>query len=81
MAAKNTKTKQTGEDKPKSIDEAFSALDELIDRMGHEDISLEESFEAYKHGLELVKYCNDSISKIEGELEELGVEDIEEVEE
>ncbi|MCR5685161.1 MAG: exodeoxyribonuclease VII small subunit [Lachnospiraceae bacterium] len=75
MAGKSNKTKQLTEDKPKSIDEAFGALDELIESMGRDDISLEESFDAYKKGLELVKYCNESISRIESELEELGIDD------
>ena len=81
MAAKTAKNKQISEEKPKSINEAFEALDDLIERMQEEDISLEDSFKEYKRGLELVRFCNESISKIEAELEELGVEGNDEEEE
>ena len=54
-----------------SLEEAFEALDDLIRLMGDEKISLEDSFGNYKKGLELVRFCNESIGNIEGQLEVL----------
>ena len=54
-----------------SLEEAFEALDDLIRMMDDENISLEDSFGNYKKGLELIKYCNESIGNIEGQLEVL----------
>ena len=54
-----------------SLEEAFEALDDLIGMMDDENISLEDSFGNYKKGLELIKYCNESIGNIEGQLEVL----------
>ena len=52
-----------------TLEEAFEALDDLIRIMGDEKISLEDSFGNYKKGLELIRYCNESIGNIEGQLE------------
>lgn len=61
-----------------SLEEAFAELDELIRHMDDEKISLEDSFNSYKKGLELIKMCNDSIGDIEGKLEILESGDNEE---
>ncbi|MCR5323292.1 MAG: exodeoxyribonuclease VII small subunit [Lachnospiraceae bacterium] len=70
---KNDKSK-----KHMSLEEAFEELDELIRHMDDEKISLEDSFNSYKKGLELIKMCNDSIGDIEGKLEILESGDNEE---
>ena len=69
-AATVNNTDSSGSDKM-SLEEAFEALDDLIRVMDDENISLEVSFGSYKKGLELIRYCNDSIGKIEGQLEVL----------
>ena len=56
-------------DEKMSLEEAFTELDELIKTMDDEKISLEDSFKNYKKGLELIRICNESIGRIEGELE------------
>ena len=60
----------SGNEKEKlSLEDAFLELDDIIKTMEDDKISLEDSFNNYKKGLELIKYCNDSIGTIEGELE------------
>lgn len=63
-----------------TIEESFSRLDELIERLEGDSLSLEESFKAYAEGLSLVKQCRESIDEVEkkvlvleesGELHEL----------
>lgn len=56
------------DDNNKTIEEAFSEIEELIRKLQDPSTSLEESFNNYNKGLELVKYCNDSISHIEQKL-------------
>lgn len=64
-----------------SLEEALEQLDETIARLQSEEVSLEESFELYKKGMDYVKICNDTIEQVEkkvlmlnqeGKLDELG---------
>ena len=68
MAVKKDKNTENNESKM-TLEEAFKALDDLIELMSDEKITLEDSFNDYKKGLELIRQCNDSIGKIEGELQ------------
>ncbi|MBO5167334.1 MAG: exodeoxyribonuclease VII small subunit [Lachnospiraceae bacterium] len=62
-----------------SLEENFAKLEEAVEKLEAEDISLEESFRIYKEGMELLRQCNTDIDKVEkqvlllnetGELEE-----------
>lgn len=55
-----------------SLEEAFQQLDELITELEKPDNSLEASFKAFEQGMKLVKYCNDSIDKVEKKVLVLG---------
>ena len=46
------------EEKELTLEEAFARLED-------EKISLEDSFAQYQKGMQLLKYCNDSIDKVE----------------
>ena len=48
-----------------TLEEAFARLEEVTRMLEDEDISLEQSFAVYKKGMELLKYCNESIDKVE----------------
>ncbi|MGN0329951.1 MAG: exodeoxyribonuclease VII small subunit [Kineothrix sp.] len=48
-----------------TLEEAFGKLEETVGRLEEEGITLEESFQAYKQGMEILKYCNDKIDKVE----------------
>ena len=54
-----------------NIEENFKELDELIEKMQDEDVSLDVSFEMYKKGIEIVKDSNEQIDKIEKQIEVL----------
>ena len=54
-----------------SIEETFAKLDDLINQMDDEDITLEDSFKLYNDGLLLVKQCNEKIEKVEKDIEVL----------
>ena len=48
-----------------SLEEAFGMLDEIARSLEEESISLEDSFSAYKKGMDLLKICNDKIDQVE----------------
>lgn len=49
----------------KKLEDLFQGLEEVIRAMEHPDVSLEESFQMYHRGIDLLKTCNDKIDKIE----------------
>lgn len=59
----------------KSLETAFGELEELIRQMEQKETSLEESFKLYTTGMKLIKYCNDSLDKVEKKLIELSEEE------
>ena len=59
-----------------TLEEGFEKIEELIGNMADGDISLEESFEKYKLGMEILKACSDKIDKVEKQIEILNAEDI-----
>lgn len=61
-----------------SLEDAFSKIEDLMDKMNEDDVPLEESFGMYKEGMELLKHCNDIIDKVEKQIEVLSVQDSEE---
>ncbi|MFU0828849.1 MAG: Exodeoxyribonuclease 7 small subunit [Lachnoclostridium sp.] len=60
------------EKKEKSLEDSFQELNEIIAKLEQEDITLEESFKLYQEGMKLLKYCNDSIDRVEKKIIILG---------
>ncbi|MEG1847030.1 MAG: exodeoxyribonuclease VII small subunit [Lachnospiraceae bacterium] len=58
-------TKQAKTDKNMTLEEAFVQLEATVARLEKEDSSLEDSFIAYQQGMELLKFCNGQIDKVE----------------
>ncbi len=54
-----------------NIEDNFKELDELLEKMQDEEVSLDESFEMYKKGIEIVKDSNEQIDMIEKQIEVL----------
>lgn len=48
-----------------SVEEAFRLIDEKIEALEDPDLSLEEAFKGFQEGMELVKYCDGAIDRIE----------------
>lgn len=63
---------KTQEKQNKTLETSFEELQEIIQKLENEDISLEDSFKLYTDGIELLKYCNNSIDKVEKQLIILG---------
>lgn len=48
-----------------TLEQAFEKLENAIEQLETEDISLEESFQVFKEGMKMVQVCNEKISKVE----------------
>ena len=48
-----------------NLEEAFAKLEETVEVLDREDISLEESFKEYQKGMELLKKCSETIDRVE----------------
>lgn len=48
-----------------TLDEAFLKLDEIVEALEGSSITLEESFQKYQQGMELVKMCSEKIDTVE----------------
>lgn len=48
-----------------TLEEAFAQLEQVTKTLEDESISLEESFAVYQKGMQLLRYCNESIDKVE----------------
>ena len=49
----------------KSLETVFEQLDEIVEQLEAEDVSLEDSFRLYHKGMDLLKVCNEKIDTIE----------------
>ena len=48
-----------------SLEEIFSDLEQTIKKMEEGEISLEESFQLYHQGMDMLQACNSKIDKVE----------------
>ena len=64
-----------------SLEELLEILENTVEKLQSPDVSLEESFQLYKQGMDNIKICNEIIDKVEkkvlmlnqeGGLDELG---------
>ena len=55
-----------------SLEEAFAKLEETIQELEGEDVSLERSFALYKEGVQLVENCKNEIDLVEKQVLALG---------
>ena len=53
------------EKKKENLEEMFKDLEELIGKMENEEFTLEQTFDLYNNGMELLKKCNLSIDEVE----------------
>lgn len=54
--------------KEQTLEAAFDSLDEIVEQLETEEVSLEESFTLYHKGMELLKLCNEKIDKVEKQI-------------
>ncbi len=54
-----------------NFEQSLNRLEEIVEKMQNSEISLDNSLELYKEGIELSLFCSDSLSIIEKEVTEL----------
>jgi exodeoxyribonuclease VII small subunit len=54
--------------KENTLEENFELLGEVTEKLQSDDLPLEEAFENYKKGMDLIKKCSDQIDKVEKEV-------------
>lgn len=59
-----------------TIEEAFKAMDEIVDKMNGEDVSIEEAFSYYEKGMKLLADCNQRLAGLEAKVEKINSEGI-----
>lgn len=48
-----------------TLETVFEQLDQIVEQLEGESVSLEESFQLYHKGMDLLKICNDKIETVE----------------
>ena len=71
MAAKSKNTDASVE-KENTLEENFELLEEVTEKLQSDDLPLEEAFENYKKGMDLIKKCSAQIDMVEKEVLKLG---------
>jgi exodeoxyribonuclease VII small subunit len=51
------------------LEEAFTELEKILNIMDGQELTLEESFEYYQKGVQLLDYCNQSIQQVEKKIQ------------
>lgn len=51
-----------------NIDQGFEQLDEILEKLGSQDVKLSDAVKLYSEGVTVVKKCKDSLDKVEKEL-------------
>lgn len=55
---KDRNSEQTSQEE--TLEEVFAQLDDLAEKLEDKETSLEDSFNLYKQGMELLKFCSDN---------------------
>lgn len=53
---------------PKTFEEAVSRLEEITQSMQNSTLPLEKALAAYEEGIELVRFCQNKLAKVEQKL-------------
>ena len=67
MAAKKS-------DKNITVEEAFTKIEEKIQALEKEDISLDDSFKEYQEGMVLLKQCHEMIENVEKKVQKIAID-------
>lgn len=59
------------EEKEMTLEETFEQLEEKLQSLESEDITLEDSFKIYKEGMDLLKQCHEKIDYVEKKVLEI----------
>ncbi|MDO4344489.1 MAG: exodeoxyribonuclease VII small subunit [Eubacteriales bacterium] len=72
--AKKNEQESMQEKSEMTLEEAFAELDGVLETLERRDITLEESFQTYQKGMELLKECNRKIDRVEKKMQVMNEE-------
>lgn len=52
-----------------SLEETFEKLNQMLEKLENRELPLEESFQLYKEGMELLRICNEKIDTVEKKIQ------------
>ncbi len=62
---------KTNENEELKLEEAFARLDAIAEKLEDRETSLEDSFQLYQQGMELLKYCSGRLDTVEKKILQL----------
>ncbi|MBP5248569.1 MAG: exodeoxyribonuclease VII small subunit [Lachnospiraceae bacterium] len=68
--------KTKNENKELSLEQNMEELEKVISELESDNLRLDRAFELYKSGMDILLKCNDSIDRIESELQVLEAEGV-----
>lgn len=68
MSSSEQKKKEADNRESFSVEEAFTKLSDIVEKMDEPEVTLEESMQLYRNGVELLNQCGDTLDRIEKEL-------------
>lgn len=68
MNSSEQKKKESENRESFSVEEAFTKLSDIVEKMDEPEVTLEESMQLYRNGVELLNQCGDTLDRIEKEL-------------
>ena len=71
MAAKKTGKNAENLEEKLSVEEAFAQIEEKIEALQADDITLEDSFKEYQEGMKLLKLCHEAIEEVEQKVQKI----------
>ncbi|MCG7851291.1 MAG: exodeoxyribonuclease VII small subunit [Methanosarcinaceae archaeon] len=63
--------KNTRDKKELSFEENLEELESLVERLEHEQLTLDESLEAFERGIKLASLCSQKLTKADRKIEQL----------
>ena len=60
--------KEAGQMEPFRLETAFDQIEQLLQKLQEEEVSLEESFRLYEQGMKLLQKCNENIDHVEKQM-------------
>ncbi|MRG86544.1 exodeoxyribonuclease VII small subunit [Salinibacillus xinjiangensis] len=54
-----------------SFEDAISKLEKIVEKLEEGDVPLEKAIEYYQEGMKLSKFCNDKLTKVEKQMEQI----------
>ncbi len=65
MAGEDKKIAENAEEKNLTLEECFKKIEDIARDLKDGEMDLEESFKAYKDGMDLLKICSEKIDAVE----------------